>query len=170
MRSLSYAIFDYFIIKIGNYANFAIEWIDPKNKLYIYDGPIIECPIKNQYDRNKWFACKYCEWNLNKYGEVDYINFYNNTKKQDDLADCYLQGLFYQTRDVAKKMSAQQRSVFTEQNLRKYTQVRPKKPKNIKAKIILSGIKYYVKRREITQPVLDSLAFYFGSIAIEKLY
>jgi hypothetical protein len=171
MRSLAYAIFDYFIIKIGmRNEPFVVEWIDPKNKLYVYSGPIIECSIKNQYDRNKWFACKYCAWNLLRYNETEYTKFFLENKKQDDLADCYLQGLYYTQKGIKKEMSAQQRNVFTEQNLRKYAGVRPRKPKNIKAKIMLSGIKYYIKKREITQAVLDSLTFYFGNIEIEKLY
>ena len=173
MRSLAYAIFDYFIIRLycteKNCIN--IEWIDPKNKLYVYSGPIIECPIKNQYDRNKWFACKYCLWNLGINNETYYTHFFNDNKKQDDLADCYLQGLYYQQKDGANKtISAQQRSVFTAQNLAKYKKTKARKPKGNNSRIVLAGIKYMIKKRDITQAVRDSIAFYFGDIAIENLY
>lgn len=171
MRSLAYAIYDYFIIKF-EYTRITVNWIDPKNKLYVYTGPIIQCPIKNQYDRNKWFACKYCLWNLNEKDETEYKNFFLDNKKQDDLADCYLQGLYYQQKQgsASKEMSAQQRNVYTEQNLIKYKKMKARKPNKTKSKILLAGIKYYISKREITQPVLDSIKFYFGDIEIEKLY
>jgi hypothetical protein len=169
MRALAYAIYDYFIIKFEY--SVCIEWIDPKNKLYVYSGPVITCPIKNQYDRNKWFACKYCEWNLSEKKETIFEEFFQSNKKKDDLADCYLQGLFYaEKKGKNNSMSLQQRNIYTEQNLIKYAKVKARKPKKLGQKIMLAGIKYYIRRREITDAVKSSITYYFGDIAIEKLF
>ena len=170
MRSLAYAIYDYFIIKSDYSEDLIIEWIDPKNKLYVYSGPIITCPIKNQYDRNKWFACKYCTWNLEQNNETNYLDFFNKNKKQDDLADCYLQGLYYITKNKRTVMSDQQRQIYTDQNIVKFKKTKGRKPNNLTKKLTLQGLKYYIMRREINAAVKASAAFYFGNLPIEKLY
>ena len=161
MRSVSYALYDYFIMHC-NY-NIDVIWMDPKNKLHVYDGPVITCDLKNPYNRNKWFACEYCKWQLNKKTESSYYDFFIDNKKKDDLADCYLQGLYHL--DYSKKkdrvMSDQQRNVYTEQNLIKYKKIKAVKPKAGK-KCTLSGIKYYIYNNMNTALIKSNIEYYFG--------
>lgn len=151
MRSLAYAVFDYFIIKFNYDPKIKVVWVDPKNKLTIYDGPVLKCPdnIKDQYKRNKWFACEYCKWYLNKRLDNDNLQYLLDSRKQDDLADCYLQGIYYienkqtKTKTKTKKPNAQQMAVFRDMNLIKYKKIRVKRPnKNVNKNYTLGEIKH----------------------------
>ena len=77
-----------------------IEFISAQNKLKVYDGPTIECKLKSAYSKRKFFAKKHSEYFLEKYGEKDNTDFFKKNKKKDDLADAYLQGLFYYEREL----------------------------------------------------------------------
>ena len=71
-----------------------IEMINARNKLKAYDGEVIECDIKDKYKRTKYLGVKYCE-NMIEGDESEYIEQFNTSKKKDDLADAYLQGIYY---------------------------------------------------------------------------
>jgi hypothetical protein len=54
--------------------------------------------IKNKYNRNKKLAIEYTNKLLKDRVKKDYeelYEFFNNNKKKDDLADAFLQGLYY---------------------------------------------------------------------------
>jgi hypothetical protein len=53
--------------------------------------------IKSKYTRNKKLAIEYTNWILkNRVTKYDELNkFFNDHKKKDDLADAFLQGLYY---------------------------------------------------------------------------
>ena len=170
MRSVSYAVYDYFIIKL-NY-NSKVIWVDPKNKLTIYNGPIINCPleIKDSYDRNKWFACQYCDYFLKEKNELNNLNFFKLNKKKDDLADCYLQGIYYiEYKNKKNIMTDQQKSVYIDQNILKYNKIKKRKPKLNKTKYTLSEIKYLITNDKnksnnynYNLNLKNSIKYYFG--------
>ena len=88
----TYYYIRYFVDKKSNRLK-SIKLISAINKLKVYDGPKIESTAKNKYARNKDLSIKYCEY-LIKNDEKN-IQFFLNHKKKDDLADSYLQGLYY---------------------------------------------------------------------------
>ena len=120
MKSIQMILYSYFLILgkvIGNGDN-SINYIDKidfcsaSNKLKVYDGPeiilevkpskknnnlseIIEAPKKNKvkYADKKRLAIEHTKYFLEK--DEKYKDFFNNHKKKDDLADSYLQGLYY---------------------------------------------------------------------------
>jgi len=159
MRSLAYAIYDYFIIKSNYKCN--VEWMDPKNKLTVYDGPVITCDLTNQYKRNKWFACKYCEWHLNKMDDTNNLKYFQSNKKQDDLADCFLQGIYYLNGGSQKKeLTEQQTQVYKEQNIIKYKKIKARKPKAGKTHLSLSELKYNITKNIKTD--IANIEYFFG--------
>lgn len=99
MKNLSFMIYSYFTIR--GFVDFPkcklkviqFRQINSDKKLSLYDGPPITCILKRPYDQNKFYSKHYCEY-LNK-DDKKWSDFYNSHKKQDDLADCFLQGAYY---------------------------------------------------------------------------
>ena len=98
-----------------------IDFCSASNKLKIYDGPeiILETkpkkvskktieplidqpvetetkkkPAKLKYSDKKKMAIEYAKYYITQ-NDPERLDFYNNHKKKDDLADSYLQGLYY---------------------------------------------------------------------------
>ena len=79
--------------------------ISPKRKLSVYNGPSVECNIKDPHSRNKFLGVSYCSYMLKNeltheeaepyYIYVDWLKFFESIKKKDDLADSFLQGAWY---------------------------------------------------------------------------
>jgi len=120
MKSIQMILYSYFLILgkvIGNGEN-SINYIDKidfcsaSNKLKVYDGPeiileekpskkkndvseIIEKPKKSKvkYADKKRLAIEHTKYFLEN--NEKYKDFFNNHKKKDDLADSFLQGLYY---------------------------------------------------------------------------
>ena len=97
IRGVGHALFDYFVLRgvIDRSKKYSVlKFIDAKNKLTVYEGPPISCHLKTQYARNKWYAIKYCSWAIE---HLPYAaNYFGNFgQKRDDLADCFLQGVWY---------------------------------------------------------------------------
>lgn len=96
MKNFSMMLFDYFVIRyiaekpddLQVLEN--VKFISARNKLNVYDGPYIECHLKQQYARNKFYSKKYCEY-LIRYNP-DKLQFFDSFKKKDDLADSMLLG------------------------------------------------------------------------------
>jgi len=99
MKSVQMIIYSYFLIKgittLGVLKD--LQMINARNKLKVYDGPKIECDIKETYKKNKFLAIKYCEYMIHNNSHIDskYHKLYNESKKKDDLSDSYLQGIYY---------------------------------------------------------------------------
>jgi hypothetical protein len=97
MKNLSYMIFSYFVTrgivdkKDGRLNQ--VKFINPKRKLSIYEGPVIECKLKNSYSQNKFYGKEYCRYEINNKGNL--LEYFNNFAKKDDLADSMLQGAWY---------------------------------------------------------------------------
>ena len=71
--------------------------VNARNKLKVYKGPFVICPFnddkKNKYKKNKYLSIKYTEKMIED--EDDEIKeIFNVSKKKDDLADAYLQGIY----------------------------------------------------------------------------
>lgn len=97
MKSIQMIIYSYFLIKGVSNSNSKIdkiEMINARNKLKAYDGDNIECDIKDKYKKTKFLGIKYCEKMIVD-NEEKYIKMFNESKKKDDLADGYLQGVYY---------------------------------------------------------------------------
>jgi hypothetical protein len=101
MKSVQMILYSYFLIK-GD--NLKIEFISATNKLKILknndelNGMIDEIKLKtkNSYLQKKKISIAYCERLLNENDNYkNYLDFYKNNKKKDDLADSFLQCLYY---------------------------------------------------------------------------
>jgi len=94
MKNISMLIMAYFSLTSDS----KVSFISSKNKLSqsvvdLYKGDPIQCNLKNKYNRRKFFSKKYCEYiiRVDKY----WFDYYNKSQKQDDLADCFLQGVWF---------------------------------------------------------------------------
>ena len=98
MKSIQMIIYSYFLIKgVTNDSSKVknIEMINARNKLKAYKGPVVPCIIKDKYKKTKFLGIEYCKHMINE-SEQDkkFINLFINSKKKDDLADSYLQGMY----------------------------------------------------------------------------
>ena len=99
MKNFSMMLFNYFVIRyIAEKPEHLqtvkdIRFINSKNKLTVYDGPYIECKLKNQHSRNKFYGKEYCKYILRYNNER--LAYFESFKKKDDLADSFLQGAWY---------------------------------------------------------------------------
>ena len=98
MKSIQMMIYSYFLIngvcninsKIEN-----IEMINARNKLKAYKGPVVPCIIKDKYKKTKFLGIEYCKHMIIESNQNNkFIDLFLNSKKKDDLADAYLQGMF----------------------------------------------------------------------------
>lgn len=107
MKSIQMILYTYFLVNkcslLSSVNN--IYLFSARNKLNIYDGPEIECTKSNEYAKRKYLSIEYTKYFLAKI--PDRLSWFNEHKKKDDLADCYLQALtFYKSHNptnVAKK-------------------------------------------------------------------
>ena len=86
MKTLQGMIAQYFIDR-GNYN---IEFISAANKLKLF----IENK-KTSYNERKKMSINYTDDLLNKKNKINDCEFFKNHAKKDDLADCYLQAIYY---------------------------------------------------------------------------
>lgn len=70
-----------------------VHMVNARNKLSFYDGPTIETFSKNKYTQRKKESIEVCKYFIKE----DSINssYFLSHKKKDDLADAYLQGVWY---------------------------------------------------------------------------
>jgi hypothetical protein len=94
MKSIQMIVYSYFAIRgvTDNKTTSEIVLMSASNKMKVYDGPPIELAVKSKYTRNKKLAILHTQYILK---DVEKLEFFNTHKKKDDLADAYLQGLFY---------------------------------------------------------------------------
>jgi hypothetical protein len=185
MKMVSFALHDYFILRTQIDQKKSrvkiIRSVDAKHKLTVYDGPSISCPLKGQYSRNKWYSKKYCMWLLEKNKDFDcnnnWIKYFSGFKKKDDLADSFMQGIWYILYGQYGKKpiynEKHQKVVFREQNWQKFKKIRAVKPgkKQIAlSRISLSNIKYYHKYNKSLDKFRSSIEYYFGDVdSFQKL-
>ena len=97
MKTIQGMIVQYFIMSNIDVTN--IEFISASNKLKEYntsDKDKEKEKEKTKYaDRKKMGIIKCLEILNNNFNYNDKIDFFNTHKKKDDLADCFLQGIWY---------------------------------------------------------------------------
>jgi hypothetical protein len=103
MKTIQMILYSYFLIHgVTNELSpiDTIEMINARNKLKAYKGPTIECEIKDKYKRTKYLGIKYCEYMIleNENIKQEYRDLLEESKKKDDLADAYLQGIYWLTK------------------------------------------------------------------------
>jgi hypothetical protein len=75
-----------------------VDFFSPKHKLKCYTGPELTVTGSNKYTQTKKKAVLIAGWMLEKNNEsINFKNIFKNSKKKDDLSDCYLQALTYCT-------------------------------------------------------------------------
>ena len=185
IKEVANAIFDYFIMSHELYNCYQslenLREVDAKNKLTVYEGSPISCKLKGQYARNKFYAGVYCSKIISSQSDQsDWLKYFESHKKKDDLADCFLQGLWYLKygrygkKNILK--TEHQQLVYFQNNVQKYKKVRPYKPnkKSLeRGRLTLSQIKYQIlknskngigtliKRDSVLK---NSIIFYFKDI------
>lgn len=99
MKNFSMLLFNYFIIHyIAEKPELEqrlkdVKFVSSRGKLTVYDGPYIQCHLKNQHARNKFYGKVYCRY-LIRYN-LERLHFLDGYKKSDDLCDSLLQGAWY---------------------------------------------------------------------------
>ena len=86
MKTIQGMIAQYFIDR-GNYN---IEFISAANKLKLFVQN-----KKTSYNERKKLSINYTNDLLNKKNKENELNFFSKHVKKDDLADCFLQGIYY---------------------------------------------------------------------------
>ena len=105
MKAISSTLFDYFLIR-GifdkerlNTSVKKVKFMSPSNKLKLADDDDNKKLVKlkgneaKSYKLTKSLGVKYCREMISKY--QNWLTFFESNKKKDDLADCFLQGMYY---------------------------------------------------------------------------
>ena len=100
MKSVQMMVYSYFLVRgVMNPESpmTSLEMVNARNKLKAYKGPDIPCTIQDRYKRTKHLAIKYCEWMIQENTAIsdEYREMFSSSKKQDDLSDAYLQGMYW---------------------------------------------------------------------------
>jgi len=97
MKTVQMIIYTYFIIngvmKDDSPIQF-VHMVNARNKLKVYKGEPIPCPKKGKYAQNKWLSVEYTRKMITDDDE-DKQALFTSSKKKDDLADAYLQGIYW---------------------------------------------------------------------------
>lgn len=105
MKAISSTIYDYYLIRglfdkdrTKSKINL-VKYMSPSNKLKLAEEGDTQKLIKLKGDHAKTYkltkslGIKYCRQMIEKYD--NWKCFFEGTKKKDDLADCFLQGMYY---------------------------------------------------------------------------
>ena len=97
MKSIQMMIYTFFVMDGVMSESSKIEkihMINARNKLKVYKGPKIECNKKGKYAQNKYLSVEYTK-EMIKDEEECFQELFKESKKKDDLADAYLQGIYW---------------------------------------------------------------------------
>jgi len=97
MKSIQMIIYTFFVIdgvmnELSNIEN--VHMVNARNKLKVYKGPKIECNKKGKYAQNKYLSIEYTKEMIKEEDEY-FQELFKDSKKKDDLADAYLQGIYW---------------------------------------------------------------------------
>ena len=105
MKAISSTIYDYYLIrgifdKDRTNSNIKlVKYMSPSNKLKLAEEGDTQKLIKLKGDQAKTYkltkslGIKYCRKMIEKYD--NWKSYFEGVKKKDDLADCFLQGMYY---------------------------------------------------------------------------
>ena len=113
MKAVSSTIYDYYLIrgiidKEINKSNIQfVKYMSPSNKIKLADNNSLikikkEKDSSKQYKLTKHLAILYCSKMITHMPE--WASHFEKQKKKDDLADCFLQGVYYYTKNILKKI------------------------------------------------------------------
>ena len=97
MKSIQMIIYTFFVmdgIMKDDSSIETIHMVNARNKLKVYKGPPVECNKKGKYAQNKYLSVEYTK-EMIKGEENNFIKLFDESKKKDDLADAYLQGIYW---------------------------------------------------------------------------
>tara|TARA_B100000686_G_C16797098_1_gene983222 strand:- start:1525 stop:2190 length:666 start_codon:yes stop_codon:yes gene_type:complete len=101
MKSIQMIIYTFFVLQgVMNDSSTIkeVHMVNARNKLNVYKGPAVICPYnddkKNKYRKNKFLSIKYTEKMIQDDKE-EFQELFKESKKKDDLADAYLQGIYW---------------------------------------------------------------------------
>ncbi len=85
------------LVELYKNTDTTIRFVRASQKLKSYTGPVIQCNLKNNYNKRKWLSIEYTKWFLeNKFsGEQKdkWLPEFLNHVKNDDLGDCMLMAI-----------------------------------------------------------------------------
>ena len=97
MKSVQMILYTFFVMEGVMKESSSIEQIhmvNARNKLKVYKGDPIECNKKGKYAQNKYLSVEYTKKMI--IDEDDkFKQLFETSKKKDDLADSYLQGIYW---------------------------------------------------------------------------
>ena len=101
MKSIQMIIYTFFImngVMNDDSTIKEVNMVNARNKLKVYKGPCIVCPYSNdkkdRYKKNKYLSIEYTKQMINVDEDI-YKELFEGSKKKDDLADAYLQGIYW---------------------------------------------------------------------------
>ena len=93
MKTIQGMIAQYFIMRN---IHVRIEFVNAINKLKVSDGIEALQHLKDTYSQRKQLSIQTCLYLMQEQGRfVEQLSYFQTHKKQDDLADCLLQGLWF---------------------------------------------------------------------------
>ena len=104
MKSIQMILYTYYLMNFqSNPTKLNINLVSANTKLkFNLDSDSIKKvkQIKNKYQKNKKLAIEYCKYFIN---DTEWMNYFNNYTKRDDLADSYLLIKYYLKKVVFKE-------------------------------------------------------------------
>ena len=74
----------------------SVDFFSPKHKLKCYTGPGLNVTGGSKYTQTKKMGVLIARYKLNEFNEsMEFKKLFENSKKKDDLSDCYLQAITY---------------------------------------------------------------------------
>lgn len=103
MKSIQMMVYTYFLVKGITTTESplqTLEMINARNKLKAYKGPPIPCEFTDKYKKTKYLGVQSCSHMIQENSEIseEWRTLFTNSKKKDDLADAYLQGMYWLTK------------------------------------------------------------------------
>ncbi len=96
MKTVQMILYSYFMIEGATKDKpvSEVHMINARNKLKVYKGPEIECKFTDKYKKNKYLSVEYTKLMILE-EDKKFIELFTTCKKKDDLADAYLQGIYF---------------------------------------------------------------------------
>ena len=96
MKTVQMILYSYFMIEGATKDTPVneVHMINARNKLKVYKGPEVECKFTDKYKKNKYLSVEYTKLMILE-EDNKFIVLFTESKKKDDLADAYLQGIYF---------------------------------------------------------------------------